>query len=824
MEEDKRRKLSISPQGTLEISMGKKNSDDELSTEKFQETFDLESTDLMEVEEDKIFKSEFTTMESSRKNTNFDIDPNDDGIEQLFKAYRSEDEEDNDSKEDDEVASKGICYEIAANPDLVCRKGVCRPSPRVKEEVSEIGIDYTVRKKICHRPENYGLLTCINRPPDKKRKFGTEGMDSSKCQTIIETTIFKSTDGDIDGTGGRSGVGAGSGADGEGLDDGSIPVAEVCECCHCAICRCKPKFVKRWLTESGMDVKKFGLLGQGKDRIRMVYSWDTVHVPDDWDFARDQENVRKSEMEELIAQAEKFDRERKEILAAIASEGGEEEEEEYEEYDIGESSEERRQRMTEDDWARYKAMEWAGLRHQYIKGVAPVDEKVLDTYSHVSWTSQPPPQLLLGTTTKKFQKTTSTATDAYSAKSDSSSRTESIEIEQRPSIYESHLPPLPKGKSKSKLHKLMSRTGVIDENLLPLGLKREAHKFKRTQQSQTKAVKDKAKKSIPHKALTVHDAARLANLQSLDVGLLNTHSCPCLPGFCTCEGQGHWTIRQSEIEMKRTGKQKKLEPTESELREAGIYVWKGYECPCIHSYEDLQVSPESSVEFMVARSPARKKVEEDFVCTCTKRYEQTVLIVKPDAMIFEDVIRRAILYVGGLQIVNERKIRLSPEQVSEIYEDRYYGSQSYPLFVLKMSRHPILVLCIAGLKCIDVVKSMIGEDKLIPDSWFLPESIKRRIVATDDLIDTIQVSEDAEQFAMECKYFFPQTMIEPIPTIQSRVNDFCKTYLDPTLSKGLASVARTKPIDPIIFLAEWLLTHNPYQPWYKPKQINMVPI
>lgn len=59
--------------------------------------------------------------------------------------------------------------------------------------------------------------------------------------------------------------------------------------------------MKRWLTESGMDVKKFGLLGQGKDRIRMVYSWDTVHVPDDWDFARDQENVRKSEMEELVS-------------------------------------------------------------------------------------------------------------------------------------------------------------------------------------------------------------------------------------------------------------------------------------------------------------------------------------------------------------------------------------------------------------------------------------------------------------------------------------------------------------------------------------------
>lgn len=105
----------------------------------------------------------------------------------------------------------------------------------------------------------------------------------------------------------------------------------------------------------------------------------------------------------------------------------------------------------------------------------------------------------------------------------------------------------------------------------------------------------------------------------------------------------------------------------------------------------------------------------------------------------------------------ERKIRLSPEQVSEIYSDKYYGTQSYPLFVLKMSRNPILALCVAGIRAMDVVKSMIGPDKYIPESWFFPESIKRRFVPSEDLEDALHIAEDAEESAIESRYFFPNS-------------------------------------------------------------------
>lgn len=37
------------------------------------------------------------------------------------------------------------------------------------------------------------------------------------------------------------------------------------------------------------------------DRVRMTYSFDTLFVPSDWDFQRDQEAIRKAEMDQLVS-------------------------------------------------------------------------------------------------------------------------------------------------------------------------------------------------------------------------------------------------------------------------------------------------------------------------------------------------------------------------------------------------------------------------------------------------------------------------------------------------------------------------------------------
>lgn len=55
-------------------------------------------------------------------------------------------------------------------------------------------------------------------------------------------------------------------------------------------------------------------------------------------------------------------------------------------------------------------------------------------------------------------------------------------------------------------------------------------------------------------------------------------------------------------------------------------------------------------------------------------------------------------------------------------------------------------------------------------------------------------------------------VLEPILSEEDRVTDYLTQYVNPTLLNGLAEIAKVKPVDPILYLADWLLKNNPYQP------------
>lgn len=71
------------------------------------------------------------------------------------------------------------------------------------------------------------------------------------------------------------------------------------------------------------------------------------------------------------------------------------------------------------------------------------------------------------------------------------------------------------------------------------------------------------------------------------------------------------------------------------------------------------------------------------------------------------------------------------------------------------------------------------------------------------------------------KYFVG--IIEPIPFDEERVADYINEYVRPVLEEGLIHIAKIKPVDPILSLAEWLLLHNPYQPRF-PDNISLSPL
>lgn len=66
-------------------------------------------------------------------------------------------------------------------------------------------------------------------------------------------------------------------------------------------------------------------------------------------------------------------------------------------------------------------------------------------------------------------------------------------------------------------------------------------------------------------------------------------------------------------------------------------------------------------------------------------------------------------------------------------------------------------------------------------------------------------------------------ILEPIPAEEEKVTDFISLFIKPTLLEGLLQLVRVKPSDPVIYLAEWILLNNPYQPKC-PRTVSLSPL
>ncbi|KAJ3665486.1 hypothetical protein Zmor_000979 [Zophobas morio] len=132
--------------------------------------------------------------------------------------------------------------------------------------------------------------------------------------------------------------------------------------------------------------------------------------------------------------------------------------------------------------------------------------------------------------------------------------------------------------------------------------------------------------------------------------------------------------------------------------------------------------------------------------------------------------------------------------------------------VVSVSMGPLLVLSMARLNAVEKWKSLVGPYKTLQAEWFLPLNVKKRFGMHIDIPDALHASENLKDANRETRYFYPNSILEPIIQDQFKVEDYCNLYVNPTLLNALTTLVRRKPVDPIIFLAEWLLMNNPFQP------------
>ncbi|XP_067008956.1 nucleoside diphosphate kinase homolog 5 [Anabrus simplex] len=190
--------------------------------------------------------------------------------------------------------------------------------------------------------------------------------------------------------------------------------------------------------------------------------------------------------------------------------------------------------------------------------------------------------------------------------------------------------------------------------------------------------------------------------------------------------------------------------------------------------------------------------------------ERTLALVKPEAVRYYNKILEKIIE-EGFMILETRKVFLTPEQVSELYAD-HYGQLYFPLLVTHMSSGPIYALCLAKKNAIEDWKRIMGPKSPKEAIIEYPECLRAKYGDLhEDIMNAVHGSDCARSAEREIHFFFPEMVLEPLLTGEAS-KDYLAGKVNPTLLQGLSVLCQVKPVDPVIWLADWLLMNNPNKP------------
>ncbi|CAL4239386.1 unnamed protein product, partial [Meganyctiphanes norvegica] len=109
-------------------------------------------------------------------------------------------------------------------------------------------------------------------------------------------------------------------------------------------------------------------------------------------------------------------------------------------------------------------------------------------------------------------------------------------------------------------------------------------------------------------------------------------------------------------------------------------------------------------------------------------------------------------------------------------------------------------------------RKALGPTKVSEARKEQPESLRAKFGDPhNDSHNALHGSDSPQSAEREIKFFFPNLTLESVLT-----GEVAKEYLShavsPTLVEGLTQLAKIRPEDPIIWLADWLLVNNPNKP------------
>ncbi|XP_035506068.1 nucleoside diphosphate kinase homolog 5 [Scophthalmus maximus] len=188
--------------------------------------------------------------------------------------------------------------------------------------------------------------------------------------------------------------------------------------------------------------------------------------------------------------------------------------------------------------------------------------------------------------------------------------------------------------------------------------------------------------------------------------------------------------------------------------------------------------------------------------------QRTLALIKPDAFDKREEIEDIILKSGFI-VLQRRKLQLSPEQCSDFYADQY-GKIFFPNLTAFMSSGPIIALTLARENAIAHWKTLIGPVLSNKTRETHPECLRAKY-GTSELQNALHGSESFRAAEREIKFIFPNSVIEPFPS-KGATEEYLSKHVNPTLLRGLTELCKHKPLNPCVWLADWLMKNNPSKP------------
>eukprot|EP00163_Fabomonas_tropica_P001464 TRINITY_DN110_c0_g1_i1.p1 TRINITY_DN110_c0_g1~~TRINITY_DN110_c0_g1_i1.p1 ORF type:complete len:1356 (+),score=541.37 TRINITY_DN110_c0_g1_i1:948-5015(+) len=222
------------------------------------------------------------------------------------------------------------------------------------------------------------------------------------------------------------------------------------------------------------------------------------------------------------------------------------------------------------------------------------------------------------------------------------------------------------------------------------------------------------------------------------------------------------------------------------------------------------------VHSLYVRSSKPGKGEKKKAAPPTAGMQRAFVLVKPDAMSLGSV--EAILSIiedhDDLYIVEQQQFSLSAERVAEIFP--HFDSADVDF----ISTGPVLAVSVLGPNAIADVNALIGpadpSEAQASDSTTL-----RAMYGTDSVRNAVYASQTEQQANLDTKYFFPNVVLDPIPSTQA-AHEYLGISVNDTLVAALTELSKARPAEPLTWLGQWLLENNPNQARVAPPA-NAVP-